>query len=157
MKLRLNRKYLKDKYTIGILEIFDGNKWVFFSNTLEDKVRDLNKNGVFDNGEKKIYGETAIPYGTYVIDMNTVSPKFKNRQWGVAYNGIVPRLMNVRHFSGILIHPLNKAEDTLGCIGVGKNDRVGWISNSTSHYYKLMDDFLIPARERGEQITIEII
>ena len=44
MELLLERKYCKDKYTVGRLYI-DG---VFFSNTLEDKVRDTNKNGKFD-------------------------------------------------------------------------------------------------------------
>lgn len=41
MELLLERKWLKDKYTIGRLFV----EGVFFSNTLEDKVRDLNKNG----------------------------------------------------------------------------------------------------------------
>lgn len=52
MKLRVERKYLKENYTIGNLYI-DGK---FFCNTLEDKVRDINKNGKFDNGETKVYG-----------------------------------------------------------------------------------------------------
>jgi len=25
---------------------------------------------------KKVYGDTAIPTGTYTVDMNTVSPRF---------------------------------------------------------------------------------
>ena len=29
----------------------------------------------------KIYGETAIPAGTYKVIMNVVSEKFKNRVW----------------------------------------------------------------------------
>ena len=72
MKLKLERKYFKDTYTIGNLYI-NGN---FFSNTLEDKNRDINKNGVFDNGEVKIYGNTCIPFGTYKVIVNK-SPKFK--------------------------------------------------------------------------------
>ena len=75
MKLTLKRIALRDTYTIGRLYI-DG---VYFCDTLEDKVRDLNKNGKFDNGEKKVYSETAIPYGIYKVDINTVSPRFKNR------------------------------------------------------------------------------
>ena len=71
MRLRLERKYFKEDYTIGNLYV-DGE---FFSNTLEDKNRDLNKNGRFDNGEAKVYGQTCIPFGTYRIIVN-MSPKF---------------------------------------------------------------------------------
>ena len=39
----------------------------------------LNKNGVFDNGEKKVYAETAIPYGTYDITLKVQSPKYKDK------------------------------------------------------------------------------
>ena len=52
MKLKLERKYFKDTYTIGNLYI-DGK---YFCDTLEDKNRDVNKNGKFDNGETKVYG-----------------------------------------------------------------------------------------------------
>ena len=84
-----------ESYTIGSLSI-DGKK---FCDTLEDRVRDLNKNGVFDGDEKKVYGETAIPYGTYDVVVD-YSPKFKRE---------LPRLQNVRHFEGILIHRGNTA------------------------------------------------
>ena len=69
MKLTLKRIALRDTYTIGRLYI-DG---VYFCDTLEDKVRDLNKNGKFDNGENKVYSETAIPYGIYKVDMFNLS------------------------------------------------------------------------------------
>ena len=58
MKILVKRFALKEKYTIGHMFI-DGVK---VCDTLEDKVRDLNKNGKFDNGEVKIPGQTAIPY-----------------------------------------------------------------------------------------------
>lgn len=101
MKLKLRRIALRDTYTIGKLYI-DGK---YFCDTLEDKVRDLNKNGVFDAGEFKVYGETAIPYGTYRITTSVVSPRFKNRSWAKPYDGKVPRLLNVPSFDGILLHP----------------------------------------------------
>ena len=47
MKLLLKRIALKPTYTIGWLYI-DGQK---VCDTIEDAVRDLNKNGRFDNGE----------------------------------------------------------------------------------------------------------
>ena len=74
MELVVQRIAQKQTYTIGRLYV-DGEK---YCDTLEDKVRDINRNGVFDNGEKKVYGETAIPFGKYEIKM-TFSPKFSQK------------------------------------------------------------------------------
>lgn len=97
----------------------------WFCNTLEDKVRDINRNGRFDNGEKKVYGETAIPYGTYEITLDVVSPKFSKYEFYMdVCDGRLPRLLNVPHFEGILIHVADghRGADLLeGCIGVGYN------------------------------------
>lgn len=148
MKLILKRIALRDTYTIGKLYI-DG---VYFCDTLEDKVRDLNKNGKFDNGEKKVYGETAIPYGTYKVDMNTVSPRFKNRVWAKPYGGKIPRLLNINSFEGVLIHPGSSDRDTSGCILIGKNTIVGKLTQSQATFHKLM------SKLKGQKdITIEIV
>ena len=73
MKLLLNRVYLHEDYTIGKLFV-NGE---YFSDTVEDKVRDANKDGdLLDEGETKVYGKTAIPYGKYKIELS-MSPKFK--------------------------------------------------------------------------------
>lgn len=123
MNLTLERKYLKENYTIGKLYI-DGQ---FFCDTLEDTVRTT-----------KIYGKTAIPYGTYKINMDTVSPKFKDRAWAKPYGGKLPRLLNVPNYEGVLIHVGNTAEDTLGCILVGRNLVKGKLVQSTDIFNKLM-------------------
>lgn len=142
MKLELKRHFLGESYTIGSLSI-DGKK---FCDTLEDKVRDLNKNGVFDGDEKKVYAETAIPYGTYDIVVD-YSPKFKRE---------LPRLQNVKHFEGILIHRGNTAEDSAGCILVGENKVKGKVINSTP-YEKELVRILKEAQDRKEPITIKIV
>ena len=142
MKLRLERKHFKDTYTIGNLYV-DGT---FFSNTLEDKNRDVNKNGKFDNGEAKVYGETCIPFGTYKVTVN-MSPKFKRE---------LPRLLDVPSFEGILIHRGNTAEDSAGCILVGENKAVGKVLNSTPYEERLVK-MMKGAIARGEEITIEIV
>ena len=148
MKLILKRIALRDTYTIGKLYI-DG---VYFCDTLEDKVRDLNKNGKFDNGEKKVYSETAIPYGTYKVDINTVSPRFKNRVWAKPYCGKIPRLLNVNSFEGVLIHPGTTSKDTSGCLLVGRNTIVGKLTQSQNTFHKLM------SKLKGQKdITIEIV
>lgn len=142
MKLRLERKYLKENYTIGNLYIND----TFFCNTLEDKNRDINKNGKFDNGEYKVYGKTCIPYGTYSIIVS-YSPKFKRE---------LPRLINVPNFEGILIHRGNTAEDSAGCILVGENKVKGRVINSTKYELELVKLMKV-AVKANEDITIKII
>lgn len=153
LNLLVRRVALEEKYTIGRLYV-DGR---YFCDVLEDKVRDLNKNGRFDNGEVKVKGETAIPYGKYEIDMRTVSPKFKSRSWAAKYGGVVPRLLNVPSFEGVLIHPGNTAADTEGCLLVGDNNSVGRVSQSQYYFFKLMDRYLIPARDAGDRIYISIV
>lgn len=73
--------------------------------TLEDPVRDLGQ-----NGEGKIYGQTAIPAGRYRVGID-FSPKFQKN---------MVHILDVPFFTGIRIHSLNDADDTLGCIGVGQ-------------------------------------
>ena len=141
MKLKLKRIALKDTYTIGKLYI-DGE---YFCDTLEDTVRDLNKNGVFDNGEKKIYGKTAIPYGTYNVKW-TYSNKFKK---------YMPLIENVPSFAGIRIHAGNSSADTQGCILVGENKAVGKVLNSKNTVNKLYP-IIQNACKKGS-VTIEVV
>ena len=65
MELRLKRIALRSEYTIGKLYV-DGE---YVCDTIEDTVRDLDKDGKFSNGEVKIPGKTAIPYGRYEVTM----------------------------------------------------------------------------------------
>lgn len=142
MELLLERKYLKSNYTIGRLYI--NNK--FFCNTLEDCVRDINKNGIFDCGEFKIKGHTAIPYGEYEIKV-TYSPKFKRE---------LPLLLNVPHFEGIRIHRGNTQDDSSGCLLVGENKKKGMVINSTIYEEKITK-LIKNAQNKNEKITIKII
>ena len=138
MKLKLIRTWYADTYTIGKLYI-DG---VYFCDTLEDKNRDVDKNGIFNNGEKKVYGKTCIPFGTYKVILS-MSSKFKK---------ILPLLLNVPQFDGIRIHSGNADEDSSGCILVGINDTKGRISKSTITLNSLMTKL-----SKADNITIEII
>ena len=142
MELRLERLWPKAEYTVGRLYI-DGE---LFCNTLEDKVADVNRNGELDGTERKVPGKTAIPYGTYRIFYGW-SPKFGRN---------LPRLLNVTAFDGILIHPGNTAEDSAGCILVGRNTEVGRLTQSRLYSDELNKRIDI-AQRRGEPITIEIV
>ena len=134
MELKVERKWEKDTYTVGRLYV-DGK---LFCNTLEDRVRDMDR-------EEKVYGETAIPAGRYRVIFNW-SPKFGRN---------LPRLLNVPHFEGILIHPGNTAADSAGCILVGKNSAVGRLSESRDTSDRL-NVLIEDAQRRGEDIFITI-
>jgi len=95
MILTLDRHTLANSATLGDLYL-DG---VFECHTLEDVVRK----------GAKVYGETAIPAGTYRVVIN-LSPRFKK---------MMMRLLDVPGFDGILIHKGNTDHDTKGCILVG--------------------------------------
>lgn len=139
IKILVKRIAKKTKYTIGKLFI----NGVFYANTLEDTDRGLTQNMSEDEiKSKKIYGETAVPTGTYKIDMSTVSPKFRNHSWAKPYKGKIPRLTNVKGFDGVLIHPGNSDQDTLGCLLVGKNDVVGKVTNSVNYFHKIMTELI---------------
>lgn len=140
MKLTLKRIALRPNYTIGKLYIDDA----YFCDTLEDTVRDTNKSGKFDNGEQKIKGKTAIPYGTYEIKW-TYSPRFKK---------YTPQLMNVPSFEGIRVHAGNTSADTEGCLILGENKQVGKVLNSRATINKFYP--IIKEACSNGKVTIEI-
>lgn len=127
--LRLERECLEER-TLGKLYI--NNE--FFCDTIEDKYRDLSK-------EKKVYGETCIPFGTYKVIIN-MSPK---------YGRLMPRLLDVPHFEGILIHSGNTEQDSAGCLIVG--ERSGQkVINSRDTFNRLFNRL-----EKYSIIKIEIV
>ena len=153
MELKVDRKWKKPTYTIGILYV----NGVRFSETLEDKDRGLTQfMPTAEIYKKKVYGYTAIPKGRYRIDMDTISPKFKNRSWATPYGGKIPRLVDVPCWTGVLIHPLSTPNDSLGCVGCGENKIKGKIINSQKTFFRLMDEHLVPAHNKGEEIWITI-
>ena len=154
MKLKVERRWPKVTYTIGRLYI-DG---IRYCETLEDYDRGLRQSDPLrDIQRRKIAGETAIPKGTYEVAMNVTSPKYAGVAWYYNFcRGKMPRLKDVPGFDGILIHPGTSALDTKGCILVGKNTKVGKLTDSRACFmevYKLMKE----AADHGEKITIEIV
>lgn len=153
MELIVDRRWPKKGYTIGAFFIDS----LRFHESLEDEDRGLLQSmSLSEIQRKKKYGITAIPKGRYEVNLNSVSPKFKYRVWAKPYGGRVPEILNVKGFSGIRIHPMTTAADSLGCIGVGENKIKGRIVNSQKIYRELMDRYLEPARIRGERIWITV-
>lgn len=134
MYIIVNRIFKASTYTIGELSV--NNKYL--CDTLEDRVR--------PTGEK-VYGETAIPSGTY-----TVTLSYSNR-----FKKTMPEILNVPNFSGIRIHCGNSSKDTEGCLLVGKWDgkTENWISDSKNSYNKLYS-LLEEAFNKKENIIITI-
>ena len=141
MELKLERKYLNESYTIGKLYIDNE----YYCDTLEDTVRDINKDGKCDNKEVKGYGQTAIPYGRYLVDV-TYSNHFKKQ---------LPLLVDVPSFEGIRIHAGNTISDTLGCILVGLNKIKGQLVNSRI-YANMLTERLTQVKNNNERIYILI-
>ena len=141
MNITLNRIAKKAKYTIGKLYINDK----YFCDTLEDTDRGLTQSMTEQQiVSKKVYGETAIPTGTYRIIIS-YSNKFKKQ---------MPLLLNIPGFAGIRIHSGNTEKDSLGCILVGKNKSVGKVLESRDTYSKLFS--ILQEANKKETIKITI-
>ena len=128
MELKLRRFEFGTTYTIGKLYVDD----VYFCFTLEDKVRE---------GEK-VYGQTAIPYGTYSVIID-----HSNR-----FNRDLPHILNVPGFEGVRIHTGNTSADTEGCILVGTT----WAGKDFVGNSKFAFDPLFEKMKTANKITLEI-
>lgn len=139
MEITVRRTAKRQGYTIGKLSI-DGK---YFCDTLEDADRGLRQDMPLEKIQRlKVYGQTAIPTGRYVVTLDVVSPRFKDRSWARPYGGKIPRLLNVPGFDGVLCHPGNDASDTSGCILVGRNTVLGKVTDSTATFHALMKKLL---------------
>ena len=123
MNILVERKWKKAGYTIGTLSI-DGKRFgdgVHYCCTLEDEDRGLRKDmPLAEIAKRKVHGQTAIPTGTYTVQV-TYSPRFKT---------YLPLLVDTPGYSGVRIHAGNTAKDTEGCILVGQNSAKGMVTNS---------------------------
>jgi len=123
--LKLKREIFNNTNTLGSLYIDDK----LFCYTCEDRVRDINNDGDLDDvGEKKVYGETAIPKGAYKVILS-MSNRFKK---------LMPEVLMVKGFAGIRIHAGNTAKDSHGCVLVGKTRTANGVGVSVKCFDELM-------------------
>lgn len=138
MKLKLLRYPSVSNYTEGKLYI----NGVYFCDTLEDTDRGLDQSmSEFEIKRRKIYGQTCIPSGEYKVILN-MSPRFKK---------ILPRILDVKGFEGVLMHAGNTVQDSSGCILLGTKSSNGVLMNSRKSV-----DVLIKKLETEKDITITI-
>ena len=141
MEIKLIRIAKMPAYTIGRVYV-DGE---YFCDSLEDKDRGLTQKMTLQQIKAlKVYGETAIPTGTYRITY-TYSPKFKRN---------LPLVNDVKGFDGIRVHPLNTAAESEGCIGLGEKKVNGKIINSRVWCERLNEKILAAIGKKEEIILV---
>lgn len=142
MKLLVERWHHGKTCTVGNLFI----EYEHFCFVLEDVVREVKGQPV---ASWKVYGETAIPSGLYVV-RNTWSNRFQQ---------FMPLLADVPGFEGVRIHVGNFARDTEGCllVGYGFNPKDGEAISQSRKAYDALMARLKPAFARSELVTLEVV
>jgi len=142
MTINVRRKYFTDESTIS--EWYIGDEFICWG--LEDKDRGLKASDRLVEIQKhKIYGKTAIPYGTYEVTMS-----FSNR-----FKKVLPLLREVKGFTGIRIHPGNKAADTEGCLLPGMKYSTNAVWSSKTAFAIVLKRIKAAMRSEKVFITIE--
>ena len=140
MEVIIDRAWKRGNYTVGKV-IIGGER---FCESMEDKDRGLTQDMSEEEIKRvKVYGETAIPTGVYTVKM-TYSPKYKRN---------IPEVLDVPGFSGIRIHSGNTAKDSLGCILLGRNTKVGMVTESR----KTCKEFERLLNAAGEECKLTIV
>jgi len=151
LKILTERKWPRTDYTVGIMYI-NGER---FCETLEDKDRGLTTAmSLSEIKKKKVYMQTAIPKGKYIVTMD-YSPKFGRKLPHVMYLDSNGKLVEVPGFTGIRIHSGNTAKDTAGCILVGRNTKVGMLTDSRNYSDKL-NAIIQQYINAGEKVVLEV-
>ncbi len=144
MKINLIRTQFGDDATNGLLFIDE----VFECFTLEDQYQD-----------KKVYGETCIPEGTYPVEFRKEGG-FHNR-YSAKYDfhkGML-EIKNIPNFKWVLFHLGNTDENTAGCVLVGDTQqdldvsKDGFIGSSGNAYKKFYPK-VATALENGESVSL---
>ena len=150
MEQILTRIAKRKAYTIGRLSIGES----YLCDTLEPTVLELktkvSKASVLRSPKKvESLKPFAIPEGRYAVVIS-YSPKFK------AWLPVLLGGPDFNHlFKGIRIHAGNTAEDTAGCILVGRNQQVGRLFESRKWLYELKQK-IVEAKARDESVWLTI-
>src|ERR1035437_8508841 len=131
MKLVTTRTTFDDQCTLGELTV----DAVFECFTLEPMTRAPDAD--------KVFGKTAIPYGTYAVSVTYSNRMGKN----------LPLLADVPNFEGVRTHPGYFPADTEGCLLVGETEGHDEVLSSRTAFDHLFTQ-IQAALDRGEEVTI---
>lgn len=135
MELKIFREPSNGGATIGRLTIGG----IFECWTLEDVIREVSGMPV---SFWKVPGKTAIPSGLYRVAID-MSRRFQR---------MMPRILDVPGYKGILIHNGKNSEHTEGCVLVGRTREKSAIGESRLAF----DDLFKKLEGAKEWITLEI-
>lgn len=153
MNIEVKRTASKGYVTIGRMTVDGG--WICY--TLEDPVREPQERPICGPDYQyadvscwvrswKVKGQTAIPRGTYQVIL----------AHSQHFGRIMPHLLNVPGYDGILIHSGNIAADTEGCILVGFTiASANSIGNSRGAFQELFSQ-IEEAIEAGQKVWCTI-
>lgn len=125
-----------EAFTPGEL-FYNGQHFAF---TCEDDDRHLE-----DGENEKVYGRTCIPRGSYKVEVS----------WSPHFNKRLPAVLGVPGFSGIRFHGGNRAEDSLGCILIGKVRTSNGVAQCSAVVQRLID-LLDSLEDAGQVVTLEV-
>ena len=125
-----------ETFTPGEL-FYNGQHFAF---TCEDEDRRLE-----DGGKEKVYGRTCIPRGSYTVEVSW-SPHFGKR---------LPGVLGVPGFTGIRFHGGNHAEDSLGCILIGKVRTPDGVAQCAAVVQRVID-LLDSLEDAGQAVVLEV-
>ncbi|WP_031526996.1 DUF5675 family protein [Dyadobacter crusticola] len=146
MEIIVTRRWQGNASTLSSVTV-DGKAHHF---VLEDEDRGLHSEmTLVEIAAIKIKKETAIPTGRYKVIVSH-STRFKR---------LLPRLVDVPGYSGILIHPGNTIRNTEGCLLPGitnyREDKEYCVGSSRTAFEKLFKQ-ISSAAKKGLEIWITI-
>lgn len=137
MNLLLKREILMPDCSLGRLYV--DNRFLCY--TCEDADRKLET-----NPGGKVYGKTAIPRGKYRVVVS-----FSNH-----FQKPLPELLDVPGYSGVRIHGGNTADDSLGCVLVGRVRTANGVAGCKDVVAAVIDQ-VDAATDRGEEVWMEVV
>jgi hypothetical protein len=140
MELHLVRALTANNFTQGVLHFGADATY-----TLEDEKRTV-----------KVWGETRIPAGSYVLKLRTVGGMHGKYAAKYAWHKGMLWLQDVPGFDLVYIHVGNTTDDSAGCVLVGDTAAIeGTVQRSVKAYERVYKAVLA-AMDKGEEVRITI-
>ena len=173
MRILIKRTYMREDSTVGFMQVIlsgeyeseyldasvlkphpMGGVWMTLCDTLEPHAIPWeDKPLIGQHRGVRIPGKTAIPEGTYRIELRD-SKTYKRR---------MPQILDVPEFKSIVLRTGKSAEQSRGDILVGKASLHPspegwemWILKDSRPYFNLVYNLIEEAIDYGEAVTLEV-